>query len=136
MSAPQSFPVPTEAALSEMLIARGFARRRPRVWTRGCAEVLQVVHLQRSQYDPDRRYLNFALWPLVWGAPPTPAESKMPFRTRAESLKARDMAGFFARIDGLTTLAHLAEALAQSDIAGLVSRDLRDLLSAEHPQAQ
>jgi hypothetical protein len=115
--------------LDRLARQHGFLKKGGRTWTRRTAEFVQVVNLQRSQWSKDTQYLNFALWPLALGEPPTFAESKFHFRTRAESMAARDLGDFFIEADKLTTLVELAAALNTKRISGLVSKNLRPLLA-------
>lgn len=107
----------------------GFKRRGQRNWVRRTADFVQLVNLQRSQWSPDDHYLNFALWPLAFSEPPTIAESKFHFRTRAERMGATNLSEMFARADALATLAQLRTAEASGQISGLVTLKLRDLLA-------
>lgn len=107
----------------------GFKRRGQQNWVRRTSDFVQLINLQRSQWDHEGRYLNFALWPTALGEPPTLAESKFHFRTRAESVGATDLAGLFSAADRLDTLAALREAVASKTVAGLTTKALRDLLT-------
>ncbi|WP_413717937.1 DUF4304 domain-containing protein [Silicimonas sp. MF1-12-2] len=115
--------------LDRLARQNGFRTMGSRTWARRTAEFVQVVNLQRSQWSNETRYLNFALWPLALGEPTSFAESKFHFRTRAESMAARGLREFFTEADKLTTLVELAEALETNRISGLVSKDLRPLLT-------
>lgn len=106
----------------------GFRRKGVRNWTRRTSDFVQLLNLQRSRWSDEDRYLNFALWPLALGEPPSIAESKFHFRTRAESLGATDLPGVLSRADALTTLAELGAAAAAGRVPGLMSRELRALL--------
>lgn len=105
----------------------GFRRRGKQNWVRRTSDFVQLINLQRSHWADEGRYLNFALWPLALGEPPSLAESKFHFRTRAESL-ANDLPGVFARVDALTTLDELSAAEAAGRVPGLMTRKLRELL--------
>ena len=105
----------------------GFKRKGRHNWIRRTPEFVQLVNLQKSQWSPEVRYLNFALWPLALGEPPTIAESKFQFRTRAEQFRVDDLASFFSRTDELGTLAQLRDAEA-AGLSGLMSKTLRALL--------
>ena len=118
-----------EEELDEAARSHGFARQGPRNWVRRTADFVQLVNLQRSQWSADDRYLNFALWPLAFGEPPTIAESKFHFRTRAGHMDASGLAGFFAAADGLQTLDDLKEAVASRTMPALVTRKLQQLLN-------
>lgn len=107
----------------------GFKRWRRRNWVRRTADFLQLVNLQRSQWSGEDHYLNFALWPLAMGEPSTIDESKFPFRARAEDLGAKDLTEFFTTANELATLEKLRTALFAGRVIGLVSQDLRLLLS-------
>jgi Domain of unknown function (DUF4304) len=115
--------------LDRLAREHGFLKKGTRTWARRTPEFVQVVNLQRSQWSKDTQYLNFALWPLALGEPPSFAESKFHFRTRAERMAARDLRDFFIEADKLETLVELASALKTKRISGLVSKDLRPLLS-------
>ena len=106
----------------------GFRKRGARTWWRRTEDFVQVVNLQKSQWSKEITYLNFALWPLELGEPPTLAESKFHFRTRAEVMQVRSLEGFFDQVEKLTTIAELAEALKAKRASGLVSKELRPLL--------
>ncbi|MFD9901921.1 DUF4304 domain-containing protein [Mesorhizobium sp. NPDC059025] len=73
-----------EREIGENLVAAGFRKTRPRNWVRRTDDVVQLVNLQRSQWSKEDNYLNFALWPLVMGEPPSLSESRFPFRLRVE----------------------------------------------------
>ena len=107
----------------------GFKRRGQQNWVRRTSDFLQLINLQRSQWADEERYLNFALWLLAYGEPPTLAESKFHYRTRAEDMGATDLTSFFAVADSLRTLAALWEAEESGRIAGLTTKELRDLLT-------
>ena len=62
------------------------------------------------------------------GEPPTVAESKFHFRTRGEDLGANDLGTFFAAADGLGTLAELRDAENSGSVAGMMTKQLRELL--------
>ena len=115
--------------LDRLARQHGFRKKGSRNWTRRTAEFVQVVNLQRSQWSKATHYLNFALWPLALGEPISFAESKFHFRTRAESMAARNLRDFFVEADKLTTLVELATALDTKRISGLVSKNLRPLLA-------
>ena len=106
----------------------GFKRKGKQNWVRRTADFVQLINLQRSQWDGEGRYLNFALWPLALGEPPCIAESKFHFRTRAESMGATDLIGVFSQADAITTLAELGAADASGRIPGLMTWELRELL--------
>ena len=106
----------------------GFKRKGKQNWVRRTGDFVQLINLQRSQFADEGRHLNFALWPLVFGEPPSIAESKFHFRTRAEDIGATDLTGVFARADALTTLVELSAAEAAGDVPGLMTRELRALL--------
>lgn len=106
----------------------GFRRKGKQNWIRRTPDFVQLLNLQRSQWDGEVRYLNFALWALALGEPPTIAESKFHFRTRAESIGATDLNGVFTRADALATLAELSAADASGHVPGLMTRELRELL--------
>jgi hypothetical protein len=106
----------------------GFRRKGARNWVRRTEDFIQLVNLQRSQWSADDHYLNFALWPLAMGEPPSIAESKFQFRTRGECLGAVDLPGFFAAADELKTLAALRDAESSGRVVGLMTQKLRALL--------
>jgi hypothetical protein len=106
----------------------GFKRKGKQNWVRRTSDFVQLINLQRSQWLDEGRYLNFALWPLALGEPPSIAESKFHFRTRAESIGATDLTGVFSRADALTTLAELSAAEAAGRVPGMMTRELRALL--------
>ena len=108
----------------------GFERKGKQNWVRRTADFVQLINLQRSQWNDEDHYLNFALWPLALGEPPRIAESKFHFRTRAESIGATDLSGVFSRADALITLADLCAAEASGHAPGLMTRELRELLRA------
>ncbi|TPL81577.1 DUF4304 domain-containing protein [Mesorhizobium sp. B2-3-13] len=94
----------------------GFKRRGKQNWYRKTDDFVQLINLQKSSWSSDANYLNFALWPLVFGEPPTLAESKFHFRMRADDIQTLfavaedlrsldDLARNRARITGLTTIA-------------------------------
>jgi hypothetical protein len=105
----------------------GFKRKGQRNWVRRTPDFVQLVNLQRSQWS-DERYLNFAMWPLALGEPPTFAESKFQFRTRGEKM-ATDLDGFFACADRLRTLDELRTATASGEISCLMTGPMQALLS-------
>ena len=109
-------------------LLHGFKRKGQRNWVRRTPDFVQLVNLQRSQWSADDHYLNFALWPLAIGEPPTIAESKFLFRTRGERLGANDLASLFSEIDKLKTLADLRDAERTGRVAGLMTKELRALL--------
>ncbi len=74
-----------EKEIDDSLVSAGFRRIRPRNWARRTGDVVQLVNLQRSQWSKEDNYLNFALWPLVMGEPPSLAENRFPFRLRVET---------------------------------------------------
>jgi hypothetical protein len=106
----------------------GFKRKGKQNWVRRTTDFVQLLNLQRSQWADEGRYLNFALWPLVFGEPPSIAESKFHFRTRAEDIGATDVTAVFERADALTTLAELSAAKAKGLASGLMTAELRALL--------
>jgi hypothetical protein len=106
----------------------GFRKRGARTWWRRTADFVQVINLQKSQWLKDISYLNFALWPLKLGEPPTLAESKFHLRMRAEAMRVRSLESFFEQAEKLTTVTELAAALDAKRISGLVSKELRPLL--------
>ena len=108
-----------------------FRRARERNWVRRTGDLVQLVNLQKSHWDSGDHYLNFALWPLAFGDPPSLAESRFHFRTRAERLGAGDLATFFEVANRLTTLDSLRAALVSRWVVGLVTRQLQDLLGME-----
>ncbi len=117
-----------QSDIDRLAIEHGFRKRGARTWWRRTEDFVQVVNLQKSQWSKDISYLNFALWPLEFGEPPTLAESKFHFRTRAEVMKVGNLEGFFEEAGNLTTIAELAAALKAKRISGLVSKELRPLL--------
>jgi len=113
--------------LDRLAQQHGFKRKGPRNWVRRTSDFVQLVNLQRSQWS-EERYLNFAMWPLALGEPPTVAESKFHFRTRAEKM-APDLAGFFACADRLSTLDDLRATKASGEISCLMTGPMQALLS-------
>lgn len=128
MTQAQNFRDFEEAELDALAVGRGFRKKRSRTWARHTKDFVQIVNLQYSQWSKDIHYLNFALWPLALGEPPSFAESKFHFRTRAESMGAQDLKGFLDEVDRLTTLVELKAAINTKRISGLVSKDLWPLL--------
>lgn len=114
--------------LDRLAQQHGFKRKGQRNWVRRTSDFVQLVNLQRSQWS-DERYLNFALWPLALGEPPTFAESRFHFRTRAESMGARDLDGFFSCADRLSSLDHLRAAKASGEVSCVMTGPLEALLS-------
>ena len=106
----------------------GFKRKGKQNWVRRTSDFLQLINLQRSQWADEGRYLNFALWPLALGEPPSIAESKFHFRTRGESMGATDLTSVFSGADALTTLDELSAAEASGRVSGLMTWQLRELL--------
>lgn len=106
----------------------GFQRKGKQNWVRRTTDFVQLLNLQRSQWADEDRYLNFALWPLALGEPPSITESKFHFRTRAEDIGATDLPAVFLRADALTTLAELSSARAEGLASGLMTPELRALL--------
>jgi len=106
----------------------GFKRKGKQNWVRRTTDFVQLINLQRSQWADEGRYLNFALWPLALGEPPSIAESKFHFRTRGESMGAIDLTSVFSGADALTTLDELSAAEASGRLSGLMTRELRELL--------
>lgn len=106
--------------LNDAATSHGFCQKRPRNWVRRTIDFIQLINLQFSDWSPDEGYLNFALWPLAFGEPPTIAQSKFPFSTRAE-LIARDIPTLFQVADRFGNLpafrqAYEAGLLAQSSV--------------------
>lgn len=114
--------------LDRMAQQHGFTRKGQRNWLRRTSDFIQLVNLQRSQWS-DERYLNFAMWPLALGEPPTLAESKFQFRTRAERMGATDLDGFFSCADRLRTLDDVRAAKASGEASCVMSGPLQALLS-------
>ena len=85
--------------LDSLAQRHGFKRKGKQNWARRTDDFVQLINLQRSQWADEGRYLNFALWPLALGEPPSISESKFHFRTRAESIGATDLTGMFSRAD-------------------------------------
>jgi hypothetical protein len=113
------------ADLDRLAQQHGFKRKGRRNWVRRTSDFIQLVNLQHSQWSSEQRYLNFALWPLSMGEPPSFAESKFHFRTRAERMGAVDLPSFFACADGLNTLRELHAADVAGRISGLMTKELR-----------
>jgi hypothetical protein len=115
--------------LERLALQHGFNRKRPRNWVRRTADFVQLVNLQRSQWS-DERYLNFAMWALALGEPPTFVEYKFHFRTRGEHM-APDLDGFFSVADRLRTLDDVRAATASGPgrISCLMNGPLQALLS-------
>lgn len=110
----------------------GFKRRGNRNWVRRTPDLVQLVNLQLSQWAAGENYLNFAVWPLALGEPPSIAESKFLFRIRAEDLGAADEASFFDIIARqFDTLDQLRSALASRPMNAMVHRDLRTLIAQD-----
>ena len=114
--------------LDRLAQQHGFKRKGQRNWIRRTSDFVQLVNLQRSQWSPEDRYLNFALWALAMGEPPTTAESKFHFRTRGEAMGGSNLRSFFACADRLSTLAELGAAEASGRVSGLMRWELRELL--------
>ena len=114
--------------LDRLAQEHGFKRKGQRNWVRRTSDFVQLVNLQRSQWSEDR-YLNFAMWPLALGEPPTVAESKFHFRTRAEGMGATDLAGFFSCADRLSTLDDVRAATASREVSCLMTGPMQALLS-------
>ncbi len=116
--------------LERLALQHGFKRKRPRNWARRTSDFVQLVNLQRSQWSSEVRYLNFAMWPLALGEPPTFAESKFHFRTRGEKM-ATDLDGFFACADRLSTLDGVLAATASGPgrVSCLMTGPMQTLLS-------
>lgn len=121
----------TAEELGALAHHRGFKRKGKLNWVRRTDDFVQLINLQRSQWADNFNYLNFALWPLALGEPPSTAESKFHFRTRAESLGAISLESLFSKIDALTTLAELKAAKAEGRVSGLMTRELRALLGEQ-----
>lgn len=117
--------------LGRLARQHGFQRKGQRNWVRRTADFVQLINIQRSQWSSEGYYLNFALWPLAFGEPPTIAEAKFHFRTRGESTGATDLASFFSRADELSTLSQLHAADNSGRVEGLMTKELRAVL----PQA-
>ncbi|WP_077147707.1 DUF4304 domain-containing protein [Sphingopyxis sp. KK2] len=129
VDAPNPFSKISADELDREALLHGFKRKGQRNWVRRTCDFVQLVNLQHSQWSADDSYLNFAMWPLAMGEPPTFAESKFQFRTRAERLDVNDLPGFFSAADKLRTLADLREAVRASEhVLGLVRKELRALL--------
>ena len=108
--------------------SRGFERKGRGNWFRRTRDFVQLVNLQQSQWSSDVRYINFAMWQLALGEPPSLVEYKFHFRTRAESIGATDLHSFFSMVDELTTLDHLRNADRSGRLPCLITKDLRSLL--------
>jgi hypothetical protein len=128
MTGENSFLSVSAEELDRTAQQHGFMRKGQRNWVRRTSDFLQLVNLQGSQWSADDHYLHFALWPLALGEPPTLAESKFQFRARGEDIGATDLASFFMAADDLTTLRDLREAEEHGRVAGLMTKELRDLL--------
>jgi len=116
--------------LDEAAVAHGFRRKGKRNWVRRTADFVQLVNLQFSQWSPEDRYLNFALWPLVFGEPISITESKFPFRVRAENI-AKDLSSLFLVAERFETLsalrqAHLSGHLRQAALTKELNRLLEE----------
>ena len=85
--------------LGAVLEEHGFRRRGKQNWVRKTRDFVQLFNLQKSAWSKDVNYLNFALWPLELGEPPSIAESKFPFRKRVDDLES-----VVALADGLKSL--------------------------------
>ncbi|MGE0660785.1 MAG: DUF4304 domain-containing protein [Reyranellaceae bacterium] len=107
--------------LHEKAIDHGFRRHRRQNWVRRTDDFIQLINLQNSAWSREVNYLNFALWPLALGEPPTHAENKFHFRMRANSPDE-----LFAAADELRTLDDLRRSPLRS--AGLTTKVLIDLL--------
>lgn len=116
--------------LHQLAEQHGFQARGKRAWLRRTSDLIQLINLQASQWSRDDEYLNFAFWPLAFGEPPTIAESKFPFRARAEDLGAESLEAFFSIIENrLKSTDQLHVAVAADEVSGLISRQFRDLLA-------
>jgi hypothetical protein len=115
--------------LDRLAQQHGFKRKRQRNWVRRTSDFVQLVNLQHSQWS-DERYLNFAMWPLALGEPPTVAENKFHFRTRAEKM-APDLEGFFSVADRLSSLDEVRAATTSGPgrISCLMTGPMQALLS-------
>ncbi len=71
---------PISIAFEESLRAGGFAKKG-NTWYRDNPDVLEVMHLQRSQFGP-QYYINYALWLKVLGEPKSPKEVDCHIRMR------------------------------------------------------
>lgn len=107
--------------LHERAIDHGFRRHRRQNWVRRTEDFVQLINLQNSAWSREVNYLNFALWPLALGEPPTHAENKFHFRMRANSLDE-----LFAAADKLRSLDDLRGSPLQA--AGLTTMALKTLL--------
>jgi len=105
----------------------GFKRRGKQNWHRKTDDFVQLINLQKSAWSNDANYLNFALWPLAFGEPPTLAESKFHFRMRADGIQT-----LFAAAEELKSLGDLARSRAR--ITGMTTIALTNLLNQRSAQ--
>ncbi|MEQ1944032.1 DUF4304 domain-containing protein [Mesorhizobium sp. VNQ89] len=102
--------------LDEQATPLGFKRRGKQNWVRRTDDFVQLINLQKSAWSGEMNYLNFALWPLAFGEPPTLAESKFHFRVRADSFQT--LFHFACELKSLAALRiHPIRASALSTIA-------------------
>ena len=114
--------------LDELARHHDFKRRGQRNWIRRTPDFIQLINLQRSQWSSEDHYLNFALWPLAMGEPPSLAESKFHFRARAGDMGAINLSAFFSCADRLCTLDDLRAAEKSGTVTGLMTTQLQGLL--------
>jgi hypothetical protein len=107
-------------------IGHGFVRRGKQNWVRRTSDFVQLVNLQKSAWSTDANYLNFALWPLMFGEPPSVAESKFHFRMRVD-----DSADVFVLADRLKSLHELRRAMHSENVLGLATLPLQSLLDRQ-----
>ncbi|WP_442583551.1 DUF4304 domain-containing protein [Mesorhizobium sp. ASY16-5R] len=107
-------------------IGHGFVRRGKQNWVRRTGDFVQLVNLQKSAWSTGANYLNFALWPLAFGEPPSIAASKFHFRMRVD-----DSADLFALADRLQSLHELRQAMLSENVLGLATLPLQRLLDGQ-----
>lgn len=121
-----------EKAVGEKLISAGFRKLRSRNWIRHTNDVVQLLNLQRSQWSKEDNYLNFALWPLVMGEPPSLSENRFPFRLRVERLDGRDIAAFLLRLDrDFGSLQRLRQSIETYRGVGMTTLALQAILAGD-----
>lgn len=76
---------PIYLALDSSLRGAGFTKKA-NCWYRNNPDVLEVMHLQRSQFGP-QYYINYALWLKALGEPePLPKEHQCHIRMREDDI--------------------------------------------------
>ena len=116
---------------------RGFTKQGRTNFVRDVNDVIQLVNVQKSNFS-DSWYINFALWPKVFGAPDRVAEHLFPLRGRIENVldlsedaSAGDLDHFFDVIgERFSSLESLRSCLSRGVLSGMyVKADLKALLA-------